>query len=106
MSEERSLLQQIGDKEKELNAHLQEVSRQTDLRIAAARKSAAETIRQADEEGKRSANEYLEKERKKTAAEVAELEKSGKYAAETARPKGRANIPPAAGEIVRRVALK
>lgn len=106
MGEERSLLQQIGEKERELNIRLKEIADQTDSQIAAARKESAETIVKADEAGKKAAAEYLEKERITTTAEIASIKNAGEQDVANIMMQGEPNISRVSSEIVRRVVLK
>ena len=106
MGEERSLLQQIGDKERELNIRIKECADQTDNQIAVARKESAEKIARADDAGKKAAAEYLEKERITTSAEIAEMRNAGEQDVANIKKQGEPNISRASSEIVSRVVLK
>lgn len=106
MEGERSLLQQIGDKERELGLHLKEIAGEADRQVEAARQEAAERVAEADESGKRDADRYREKERAATAAETKKIKKEGERNAGEIAMRGEPNVARAAEEIVRRVALK
>jgi vacuolar-type H+-ATPase subunit H len=106
MSDEKSLLQQIGDKERELGLHLKEIARETDGQVDAARRRAEALVAEADETGKRQALQFMEKEREATSAVTAELRSAGEKDIADIRKRGEPNITRAAEEIVRNVAMK
>jgi vacuolar-type H+-ATPase subunit H len=106
MDNEKTLLQQIRDKEQEQSKKIDAVKAETDAEIAAARHRAEEVVNDAERSGKMAADEFLKKEKEKTDAEIERMKKATETAAESARIKGETNLQPTVEKIVHYVTMK
>jgi len=100
MDEEKSLLQQINEKERELCRRLDVVRTESEERIAQAKQDASETIGTSEMEGKKTAEEYYNKEIEKIRLEADNLKKTGIEEAQSAGEQGKINLPTAIEKIV------
>jgi vacuolar-type H+-ATPase subunit H len=106
MEEERTLLQQIRDKEQEFSKKIETVKQETDAQIAAARTEQERTIRDAERSGKIAADESYRKDREKTESEIGKMKKASVIETEAARVTGEKNLPPAVEKIVGYVTME
>ena len=106
MDSEKTLLQQIRDKEQEQSKMIEAVRAETDTEIAAARHLADGVVKDAERSGKLAADEFLKKEKEKTDAEIERMKKATDAAVERARIKGEANLQPTVEKIVNYVTMK
>jgi vacuolar-type H+-ATPase subunit H len=106
MEEERTLLQQIRDKEQEFSKKIEIVKQETDAQIDAARIGREATLRDANRSGKTAADEYYQKEKQKTDREIEGMKKAAAIETETARIKGEKNLKPAVEKIVSYVIME
>src|SRR5512143_3049617 len=105
MEEEKSLLQQIRDKEEEVSKKIGSVQAETDAIIASAGKEADLIIRNAEAEGRASADELFRREKGKIQADIAKINDDAAAAAGTARAMGERNMNTAVDKIVRHVTM-
>jgi vacuolar-type H+-ATPase subunit H len=103
MADEKTLLQQIREKEQELAVVVDKVNAETDAAIDAARAEAEDLICTADKAGKTTAEQMYWKARGETAAEIEELKREADLARDTTGLQGERNLAPAAERIVRYV---
>jgi vacuolar-type H+-ATPase subunit H len=106
MEEEKTLLQQIRDKEQEFSKKIEAVKQETDMQIAAARVEREATIRDAGRSGKITAEEVYRKEMQKTETEIEQMKKASVIETGDARVKGEKNLQPAVEKIVGYVAME
>jgi len=100
MDEEKSLLQQINEKEAELCKRLDVVRKESEERIAQAKQDASETIGKSEMEGRKAAEEYYKKEIEKIRLEADNLKKIGIKETESVGEQGKRNLPKAIEKIV------
>jgi vacuolar-type H+-ATPase subunit H len=100
MEEEKTLLQQIRDKEQEFSKKIETVKQETDAQIAAARSEREATIREASRSGKTAADDLYLKEKQKTESEIELMKKAATIETEVARVKGEKNRQQAVEKIV------
>jgi vacuolar-type H+-ATPase subunit H len=106
MEEEKTLLQQIRDKEQEFSKKIQTVKQETDAQIAAAMSEQEGTIREAGRSGKTAAEELFRTDKQKTENEIGQMKKVAALETEAARVKGERNLQPAVEKIVGYVTLE
>jgi vacuolar-type H+-ATPase subunit H len=106
MEEEKTLLQQIRDKEQEFSKKIETVKHETDSQIAAARNEQDGTIRDAGRSGKTAADELYRKDKQKTESEIERMKKMAALETEEARVKGEKNLQPAVEKIVGYVTME
>jgi vacuolar-type H+-ATPase subunit H len=106
MEEEKTLLQQIRDKEQEFSKKIETVKQETDVQIAAARTEQEGTIRDAERSGKIAAEEFYSREKHKTETEIGQMKKASAIETEAARVKGEKNLQPAVEKIVGYVTME
>lgn len=92
MEEERTLLQQIRDKEQEFSKRIETVKQETDAQISAAKNERDGTIRDAGLSGKNIAEDLYKKERQKSESEIEQMKKTAAIDTEAAREKGKKNL--------------
>lgn len=100
MEEERTLLQQIRDKEQEFSKKIETVKQETDAQIAAAERERDKVLHQAEASGKTSAEEVFSREQKKTGIVIDRMKKMAESETETALSKGKRNLRTAVEKIV------
>jgi len=100
MEEEKTLLQQIRDKEQEFSKKIETVKQETDAQIAAAKNERDGTIRDAEQSGKAAADELYRKDIQKNENEIGQMKKMADLETDAARVKGEKNLPPAVEKIV------
>jgi vacuolar-type H+-ATPase subunit H len=103
MAEEKTLLQQIREKEQELALEVDTVKAETDGAITAARNEAEDLICTADKAGKTTAEQVYWKARGATAEEIADLKREAELARDTSGLQSERNLAPAVERIVRYV---
>ncbi|MFA5347193.1 MAG: V-type ATPase subunit subunit G family protein [Methanoregula sp.] len=106
MVEERSLLQQIREKELMISIKIDETRREGEEVILSARKEASEIIEKSETEGKRAAQEYFEKEMEKLRKEIEQLKNQSNQQALLVRAEGERNLPSAIDKIAKAVSLE
>ena len=103
MADEKTLLQQIREKEQELGLEMDKVKAETDAVIEAARTEAGDLLCTADKLGKTTAEQVYWKARGATATEIEELKREADLARDTLGYQAERNIAPAVERIVRYV---
>jgi vacuolar-type H+-ATPase subunit H len=103
---EKTLLQQIREKEQEVAKKIEDVKTVTEASIAAAKTDAENQLCTADAEGKKASEEIYWREKSLAEARVEQLRQNASRDAETIAEKGRKNIPAAADAIVRYVTVE
>jgi len=105
VAEEKSFLQQIREKEMMISIKIDETRREGEEIVLKARKEASEMIDTSEKEGKRSAQEYFEKEMEKIRKEIEHLREQNNQQALLVRAEGERNLPSATDKIVKVVTL-
>ena len=100
MVAEKSLLQQIREKELTLSIKIDETRREAEEITLSARKEASEMIENSEREGKKAAEEYYEKEMENVKKEIEQLKSKGNQRAMSVRVDGERNVPLAIDQIV------
>ncbi|MFA7695858.1 MAG: V-type ATPase subunit subunit G family protein [Methanoregula sp.] len=106
MDTDKTLLQQIRDKEQEVARNVDAARVEADAMVAAARTEAEDLLCTADKAGKTSAEQVYWKERGRTEAGIETLKKTAEQEQETAAVQGAKNLPAAAEQIVRYVTME
>jgi vacuolar-type H+-ATPase subunit H len=106
MAEEKSLLQQIREKELMISIKIDETSREGEEVILSARKEASEMIETSEREGKKTAKDYYEKEMEKLRNEIEHLRSQSNQQALLVRAEGERNLPSAIDKIAKVVSLE
>ena len=106
MTENKTLLQQVREKELAINTRLERASRAAEKSIADAKKECAEMMNRADQEGREAAMIYFNAEKAKIDAGVenSKLAHSRKVGAISER--ARDNMPAAVDRIVKEVTIQ
>ena len=99
MAEEKSLLQQIREKELTISIKIDETRREGEEIILHARKEASEMIETSEREGKKAAQEYFEQEMEKLREEIEQLRNQSNQQALLVRAVGERNLPSAIDKI-------
>jgi len=102
---DKTLLQQIREKELMISIKIDETRRGGDEIILNARKEASEMIENSEREGKKAAREYYEKEIEKLKEEIEQIRNQGNQLAMSVREKGERNIQRATEKIVKVIFL-
>ena len=103
---EKTLLQQIREKEQDVAKKIEDVKTGTDVSIAAAKTEAENLLCTASAEGKIAAEELYWREKGTTGARIEDLRVDAGRAAEAATERGNKKIPAAAAAIVRYVTME
>lgn len=106
MEPEKTILQQIRDKESEYAERLEGIRGETDASVAGARKDAADLISAANREGKTAAEQVYQEEKGRAAAEIGMLKNDAAREREAAIKRGEKNLPRAAEQITAYVTMK
>jgi vacuolar-type H+-ATPase subunit H len=101
MAEEKSLLQQIREKELTINIKIDETRREGEEVIISARKDAADIIENSEKEGKKTAEEYYIKEMETLKQEIEQLRNQSNQQAISVRAEGERNLPSAIDKIAK-----
>jgi vacuolar-type H+-ATPase subunit H len=103
---EKTLLQQIREKELLLNIKIEDTRKEAEEIIVNARKESEEMIENSEKEGKEAAREYYEIEKEKITKEIEQLKKHGDLQVISEKERGERNIKPAIEKIVKIVAME
>jgi len=103
---EKSLLQQIRDKEQEFSQKLDVARADAESVIAAARADAEDLLCTADTAGKKSAEQVYWNERGRSEAEIEALKNAAEQEIKRASREGDQNLPAATEQIVRYVTME
>ena len=106
MVAEKSLLQQIREKELMLSIKIDETRREAEEIILKARKDASEMIENSERGGKKAAQEYYEKEMENLKKEIEQLKSQSTQQAMSVRVDGERNLPSAIHKIVKVVSAE
>ena len=102
---EKTLLQQIREKELLLNIKIEDTRREAEEIILKAREESKERLENSEKEGKAVAQEYYEIEKKKIDKELELLKKQGNLQVTSEKEKGERNLQPAIERIVKIVSI-
>jgi len=100
MPVEKSLLSKIREKELEVSVKIDDVRVEGDRMIEQARKGSQAIITTSEVEGKKAADDYMEKEMKRVRAEADQIRGQAKEEVESVRKKGEKNVPKAVERII------
>jgi hypothetical protein len=106
MEAEKTLLQQIRDKEQEFSKKLETVKQETDAQIATEKSRRDNALLDAGQTGKIAAEELLQKEQQKTDIEIDRMKKASVAETDAARMKGEKNLRLATDKIVSYVIME
>jgi vacuolar-type H+-ATPase subunit H len=106
MAEEKSLLQQIQEKELMISIRIDETRREGEEIILNARKEALEMIETSERQGKKTAQEYYEKEMERLRKEIEQLRNQSNQQALLVRAEGEHNLPSAIDKIAKVVSME
>jgi vacuolar-type H+-ATPase subunit H len=106
MGMEKTLLQQIREKEQDVAKKIELVRTGTEAAIAAAKTDAENLLCTANTEGKTAAEELYWREKGRTEAQIEQMKRDAGTEAETTAERGKRNIPVAADAIVRFVTME
>jgi vacuolar-type H+-ATPase subunit H len=106
MAEEKSLLQQIQEKELMISIRIDETRREGEEIILNARKEASEMIETSERQGKKTAQEYYEKEMERLRKEIEQLRNQSNQQALLVRAEGEHNLPSAIDKIAKVVSME
>jgi vacuolar-type H+-ATPase subunit H len=98
---DKSLLQQIREKELMLSIKIDETRREGEKIIQDARNNASEMIENSEREGKKAAQEYYGKEMENLKKEIEQLKSHSSQQALSVRTDGERNLPSAIEKIVK-----
>ncbi len=103
---EKTLLQQIREKELLLNIKIEDTRKEAEEIIVKARNESGEMIENSEKEGKEAAREYYEIENEKITREIEQRKKQGDLQVISEKEKGERNIQPAIDKIVKMVSME
>lgn len=103
MDTERTLLQQIRDKEQELGSRIEAAREKSTALIEAARSEADDLVCTAESMAKTAAEQVYWTERGRTETDIAELKRAAEQETTAALARAEKNVPAAADAIVRYV---
>ena len=106
MGEEKTLLQQIREKEQEYATKLEEVKKETDKQVASAEEEMESLLCTADGAGQKDAERIYWEGRAATEKEVGDLTTNAQKEREAAAARGERNLPRAVGKIISLVTMK
>jgi vacuolar-type H+-ATPase subunit H len=103
---EKTLLQQIREKELMLNIRIEDIRKEADEIIANAERDAAEMIEHAEITEEAASREYYEYEMEGVKREIEHLRSQGDQEAVTVKERGERGLPQAIERIVRSVSME
>ena len=106
MVDEKTLLQQIRDKELEVNKKLEAVRQETEGIIATAKTEADKIIREGEQSGKVAADELYRIEKEKIEVRINEMKKTAAAEAVAAQAQGERALNAAIEKIVTNVTMR
>jgi Holliday junction resolvasome RuvABC DNA-binding subunit len=106
MEEEKTLLQQIREKEQEHEVKVRAVRAETEAAVAAAREEAEGMLCTADGVGKKEAEQIYWEEKAKSEAEIEQLKERAAHQREDAAARGERHLPRAVEKIVALVTMQ
>jgi vacuolar-type H+-ATPase subunit H len=106
MAGEKTLLQQIREKELEINIQIENSRKEAEEILLDARKKASDMVETSEREGESAARIYQEREMERIKKETDELRLQGERQATAVREEGERNISVAIGKIVQSVSME
>ena len=106
MTTEKTLLQQIREKELLLNIKIEDTRREADEAVLAAEKEASAKIEEAERTAKEAARVYYDREIEKVNKEIEQLKDQGTRQALSIKEAGKRNLPRAIEKIVKAVSME
>jgi vacuolar-type H+-ATPase subunit H len=106
MDQEKTLLQQIREKEQEFAGKIEAFKKETEATVAAAENDAENLLCTADSAGKTGAEQLYWLEKGKIEAEIEKLKSEAENARERAAALGEKNLPHAVEAITRYVTIE
>jgi hypothetical protein len=103
---EKTLLQQIREKELLLNIKIEDTRREAEEIILKARKESEEMIENSEKEGKAAARGYYDIENEKINKEIEQLKNKSDLQVISIKEKGERNLKPAIAKIVKAVSME
>jgi vacuolar-type H+-ATPase subunit H len=103
---EKTLLQQIREKELLLNIKIEDTRREAEEIILNARKKAEEMIENSEKDGKTAAREYYDTEKESINKEIEKLKNQGSLQVTSVKENGERNLKPAIEKIVKIVSME
>jgi vacuolar-type H+-ATPase subunit H len=103
---EKTLLQQIREKELLLNIKIEETRKEAEEIIVKAREESQEMMEKYEKEGKVAAQEYYNRENEKITKEIEQRKNQGDLQEKSVKEKGERNIKPAIERIVKIVSME
>jgi vacuolar-type H+-ATPase subunit H len=103
---EKTLLQQIREKELLLNIKIEDTRKEAEEIIVKAREESKEMMENYEKEGKAAAQEYYNIENEKISKEIEQLKNQGDLQERSVKEKGEHNIKPAIERIVKIVSME
>lgn len=103
---EKTLLQQIREKELLLNIKIEDTRKEAEEIIVKAREESQEMMENYEKEGKTAAQEYYTIESEKITKEIEQLKNQGDLQEVSVKEKGERNIKPAIERVVKIVSLE
>jgi vacuolar-type H+-ATPase subunit H len=103
---DKTLLQQIREKELMLNIQIEETRRDAEEIILKARRDAEAMIEKSEREGAAAAQEYSENEMEAIKKEIDQLTARGNLEAVTIKERGERNLQPAIQVIIKTVSME
>jgi len=103
---EKTLLQQIREKELMLNIKIEETKKEAEEIILKARRDADAMVETSEREGKEAAQHYYENEMESLRREIDQLAASGEMETRTVKETGERNVQPAIRQIVKTVSME
>jgi len=100
---EKSLLQQIREKELMLNIKIEDTRKEAEEIILKARKDAVDIVDRSEKEGKKAAEEYYIKEMERLKQEIEQLRDQGNQRTIKIKAEGEHNLPAAIEKIEKTV---
>ena len=103
---EKTLLQQIREKELLLNIKIEDTRKEAEEILVKASQESKEMMENYEKVGKVAAQEYKDRENEKITKEIAQLKNQGDLQEQSAKEKGERNIKPAIERIVKIVSME
>ena len=103
---EKTLLQQIREKELLLNIKIEDTRRESEKIILNARKEAEAMIENSEKEGKAASLEYYEREKEKINKEIEQIKARSDQQVISVRENGERNLKPAIEKIIKAVSAE
>lgn len=106
MTENKTLLQQVREKELAINTRLELASRDADKLITDAKKECGEIMNKADKEGRETALSYFDGEKAKIDADVEAIKFSSSKKADDIKERANANMSSSVDRIIKEVTMQ